>query len=267
MSWRHLGLFMLACLAGFSSAQTPAGISSSASQSTASSISVSGIGTAFVVAEGYLLTALHVVRDQSSVWVGPFEGKRWSKAELVSSDSALDLALLRAKFSAPPLSFASWSEVPVGLEVSVIGYPQPRLQGLSKKITQGIINGNRSDRNESFDAGFFQLSAEISKGNSGSPVLSPEGLVVGMVQKKLDALSVAAKGHDLPVNVNYALKSSELLAFLQKAGLTPQLRALNPESHQRPYKIFAQTQGSIWTVVVIKGLTLPENLPSAPSTP
>jgi len=88
-----------------------------------------------------------------------------------------------------------------------------------------------------------------------------------MVQKKLDALSVAAKGHDLPVNVNYALKSSELLAFLQKAGLTPQLRALNPESHQRPYKIFAQTQGSIWTVVVIKGLTLPENLPSAPSTP
>ena len=267
MSWHHLGVVLLACLAGVTGAQPTTGLSGSASAGTASSISVSGIGTAFVVADGYLLTALHVVRDPNSVWVGPFEGKRWSKAELVSSDSALDLALLRAKFSAPALSFAPWSDVPVGLEVSVIGYPQPRLQGLSKKITQGIINGNRSDRNESFDAGFFQLSAEISKGNSGSPVLSPEGLVVGMVQKKLDALSVAAKGHDLPVNVNYALKSSELMAFLQKAGLTPQIRALNAESHQRPYKVFAQTQGSIWTVVVIKGLTPPESLSNAPRTP
>jgi serine protease Do len=267
MNLRQLGLFLLIVLTGAAGAQPAAGISSSGPQSTPSKISVSGIGTGFVVAEGYLLTALHVVRDPNSVWVGPFEGKRWSKAELVASDSALDLALLRAKFSAPPLSFASWSEVPVGLEVSVIGYPQPRLQGLSKKITQGIVNGNRSDRNESFDAGFFQLSAEISKGNSGSPVMSPEGWVVGMVQKKLDALSVAAKANDLPVNVNYALKSSELIAFLQKAGLTPLIKPLSAEHYQRPYKVFAQTQGSIWTVVVIKGLAQAESLAPPSGSP
>jgi serine protease Do len=266
MSLRQLGSALLFCLACAAVAQTPGGMANSHSTSNTPKVSVSGIGTGFVVADGYLLTALHVVRDPGSVWVGPFEGKRWSKAEVVASDTALDLALLRAKFSAPVLSLAAWAEVPVGLEVSVIGYPQPRLQGLSKKITQGIVNGNRSDRNESFDAGFFQLSAEISKGNSGSPVLSPEGWVVGMVQKKLDALSVASKVNDLPVNVNYALKSSELIAFLQKAGLTPQIKALNPDFYQRPYKVFAQTQGSIWTVAVLKGLTTTESLP-LPTTP
>ncbi len=267
MSLRQLGCTLMLCLACAAGAQPVGSIASSTSQSPPNKLSVSGIGTGFVVADGYLLTALHVVRDPSSIWVGPLEGKRWSKAELIASDSALDLALLRAKFSAPALSLATWSEVPVGLEVSVIGYPQPRLQGLSKKITQGIINGNRSDRNESFDAGFFQLSAEISKGNSGSPVLSPEGWVVGMVQKKLDALSVASKVNDLPVNVNYALKSSELIAFLQKAGLTPQIKALNADIYQRPYKVFAQTQGSIWTVVVIKGLALTDNLPQMVISP
>lgn len=257
-------LLSVLCFSPLGWAQSGAGISSNAA---AAKISVSGIGTGFVVAEGYMLTAFHVVREQSSAWVGPFEGKRWAKAELVSSDAALDLALLRGKFPAPALSFAQWSEVPVGLEIAVIGYPQPRLQGLSKKITQGIINGNRSDRNESFDAGFFQLSAEISKGNSGSPVLSPEGWVVGMVQKKLDALNVAARGNDLPVNVNYALKSSELIGFLQKAGVSPQIKPLQAEQSQRPYKIFAQTQGSIWTVVVIKGMPPTENLPSLPVHP
>jgi serine protease Do len=267
MSLRQLGTALLFCLACAAGAQTPGGIANSSPSNNTPKVSVSGIGTGFVVADGYLLTALHVVRDPSSVWVGPFEGKRWAKAEVVASDTVLDLVLLRAKFSAPPLSFSTWSEVPVGLEVSVIGYPQPRLQGLSKKITQGIINGNRSDRNESFDAGFFQLSAEISKGNSGSPVLSPEGRVVGMVQKKLDALSVAAKANDLPVNVNYALKSSELIVFLQKAGLTPQVKPLSADHYQRPYKVFAQTQESIWTVVVIKGLAQPENLPATASPP
>ena len=88
-----------------------------------------------------------------------------------------------------------------------------------------------------------------------------------MVQKKLDALSVASKVNDLPVNVNYALKSSELIAFLQKSGLTPQIKGLNADFYQRPYKVFAQTQSSIWTVVVIKGLSASESLPLPAASP
>ena len=39
------------------------------------------LGTGFVVADGYLLTAMHVVRDKDSIWVGPIDGKRWVKIE------------------------------------------------------------------------------------------------------------------------------------------------------------------------------------------
>lgn len=219
------------------------------------------LGTGFVVSDGYLLTAMHVVRDKDSIWVGPIEGRRWVKAELVKYDNQLDLALLSAKVSATPLSFAAWSEVPTGLEVTLIGFPQPKFQGLSKKITQGLINGNRSDRNESFDAGFFQFSAEAQIGNSGGPVLAPDGLVVGMVQKKLNALDVAERTHDLPVNVNYGLKSSEILNFLKGTAVEPTVKSLSLNTYLRPYQIFMQKQASIFGVAGRKSVTPPDVSP------
>jgi S1-C subfamily serine protease len=218
------------------------------STSAAASSQVS-VGTGFVVAEGFLLTAQHVLRGQDSIWVGPIEGRQWVRAEVVKFDNQLDLALISAKVSARPLSFASWADVPTGLEVTAIGYPQPKLQGLSKKITQGLINGNRSDRNESFDAGFFQFSAEVQIGNSGGPVFSPDGLVVGMVQKKLNALDVAERTKDLPVNVSYGLKSSEILNFLKGTPVEPNVKSISLNTNLRPYQIFAQQQSSVLAVV------------------
>jgi S1-C subfamily serine protease len=216
------------------------------------------LGTGFVVADGYLLTAMHVVRDKDSIWVGPIDGKRWVKAELLKYDNQLDLALLKANVSATPLSFTQWSEVPIGLEVTLIGFPQPRLQGLSKKITQGLINGNRSDRNESFDLGFFQFSAETQVGNSGGPVLAPDGLVVGMVQKKLNALDVAERTKDLPVNVSYGLKSSEILNFLKDTPVTPSIKSLSLNTYLRPYQIFNLKQASIFGVAGRKSTSPPD---------
>jgi serine protease Do len=207
------------------------------------------IGTGFVIAEGYLLTAQHVLRSYDSIWVGPIDGRKWIRAEVIKFDNQLDLALIKADINSPPLNFANWSEVPIGLEVTAIGYPQPKLQGLSKKITQGLINGNRSDRNESFDSGFFQFSAEVQIGNSGGPVLSPDGLVVGMVQKKLNALDVAERTKDLPVNVSYGLKSSEILNFLQGTPAAPQIKSLSLNTNLRPYQIFIKHQASIFAVV------------------
>jgi S1-C subfamily serine protease len=210
------------------------------------------VGTGFIVAESYLLTAQHVLRNQDSVWVGPIDGKRWVKAEIIKYDNQLDLALIKAAVSGSALSFANWSDVPTGLEVMAIGFPQPRLQGLSKKITQGLVNGNRSDRNESFDAGFFQFSAEVQVGNSGGPVLAPDGLVVGMVQKKLNALNVAERMNDLPVNVSYGLKSSKLINFLEQSPAAPTVQNLSLSTVLRPYQLYEKTQASVVAVLVRK---------------
>lgn len=216
------------------------------------------MGTGFVVAEGLMVTAAHVLRDKDSVWVGPMEAKRWLRAQVVKVDEQHDLALIAVKLDAPALSLARWSDVPNGLEVFVVGFPQPRLQGLSKKITQGLINGNRSDRNESFDSGYFQFSAEVQQGNSGGPIFSPDGLVVGMVQKKLNALSVAEKTNDLPVNVSYGLKSSEIVNFLAGTPAQANVSSLSLRTLLRPYQVFAQHQGSIFAVVGRKSPVAPE---------
>lgn len=228
-----------------------------ASAQTSSTNNLS-IGTGFVVADGLMVTAAHVLRDKDSVWVGPIEPKRWLRAQVVKIDPLFDLALISVKLDAPALSLARWSDVPNGLEVFVVGFPQPRLQGLSKKITQGLINGNRSDRNESFDSGYFQFSAEVQQGNSGGPILAPDGLVVGMVQKKLNALSVAEKTNDLPVNVSYGLKSSEIVNFLVGTPAQASVSSLSLRTVLRPYQVFAQHQGSIFAVVGRKSPAAPE---------
>ncbi len=207
------------------------------------------VGTAFSVAEGYWLTAWHVLEGKDFVLLGPVERGRWVRADVVKTDPRLDLVLLKSRVNRPALPMARWQDVPVGLEVSVIGFPQPRVQGLSKKITQGIINGNRSDRNESIDTGYFQFSAEVAMGNSGGPVLAPDGTVVGMVQKKVNVQRVAERTQDVLVNVSFALKSSQLLDFLKESPVQPVVQALSLETVLRPYQVFAQTEGSVLAVV------------------
>jgi S1-C subfamily serine protease len=61
--------------------------------------------------------------------------------------------------------------------------PGPKVQGLSKKITQGIVNGYRSERQNAQDVGYLQISAEESKGNSGGPVFAADGSMIGLVQR------------------------------------------------------------------------------------
>lgn len=205
------------------------------------------IGTGFFVSNaGHIVTAYHVIRGKSQVLIGPIDRKVWRIATVLKTDELNDLALLQTKLERPPLAIALWNEVPVGLEALVIGYPQPKVQGLSKKITQGIVNGERSESGEQAQ---FQLSAEVQRGNSGGPVLSPDGVVIGVVRGKLNALSLAQKTGDISQNVNYALKSSRLIEFLQSAGVPVLLQKPNLTLQPRPYETFRKAEASIIAVV------------------
>jgi len=88
--------------------------------------------------------------------------------------------------------------------------------------------------------------------------LSPDGLVVGMVQKKLNALDVAERTRDLPVNVSYGLKSSEVLKFLKDTPVEPIVKSLSLNTYLRPYQIFMQKQGAVFGVAGRKSATPPE---------
>lgn len=211
---------------------------------------VTSWGTGFVVAPGYLLTAHHVVKDAQVLLVGPVQGQRWVRAQLQQVDARLDLALLKLGLDLPALRLSPDLLVPQGLEVSVIGFPLPRFQGLGKKITQGIVNGYRSDAAQRVDTSLMQISAEVSPGNSGGPVLAPDGTVIGMVQRKLNATAAAAtQGGDLPINVNFALRSPALIQFLERAGVSPLQSPVSLETVLRPYVLFRQYEASVLSVI------------------
>lgn len=216
---------------------------------SATTINTSNTGTGFVVAPGHVLTAHHVVQGRGSLLVGPLPNGKWTPAEVVQTDPKLDLALLKAPIDLPVLSLAPSADVPMGLEVSVIGYPQPKFQGLSRKITQGIVNGVRSEKQNAQDVGFLQISAEVSKGNSGGPVFAPDGTVIGLVQRKMNAGKVAEQTEDWVVNVSYALRSSQVIKFLQDNGVRPQLQPLSLTTVLRPYQVFEQKQASVLAVL------------------
>ncbi len=204
-------------------------------------------GTGFVVSDqGHVVTAWHVVRDKSQVLLGPEGKNRFVVAQVLKVDEKNDLALLKSRLLRPPLPIARWEDVPVGLEALVIGYPQPRFLGLSRKVTEGIING---ERGEGSAEGHFQLSAEVQKGNSGGPVLAPDGTVVGVVSAKLNALGVAERTKDLTQNVNYALKSTALHKFLESAGIAVLTRAPDLQVAVRPYQVYRKAGPSILAVI------------------
>jgi S1-C subfamily serine protease len=65
------------------------------------------------------------------------------------------------------------------------------------------------------DPRYFQISVPVQPGNSGGALVDERGNVIGIVSAKLDAGAALAASGALPENVNYAVKSSLLLSFLE----------------------------------------------------
>ena len=65
------------------------------------------------------------------------------------------------------------------------------------------------------DPRHFQISVPVQPGNSGGALVDERGNVIGIVSAKLDAGAALAASGALPENVNYAVKSSLLLSFLE----------------------------------------------------
>ncbi len=132
--------------------------------------------------------------------------------KVVKVDAANDLALLKAegKFSALPV--AASRGVKLGGTVATVGFPNIGLQGFAPKLAKGEI---ASLSGAGDDARYFQISVPVQPGNSGGALVDERGNVVGVVAAKLSARAARAASGALPENVNYAVKSSYLLSFLE----------------------------------------------------
>jgi TPR repeat protein len=164
----------------------------------------------FITEDGYALTASHAVRNAKRISLRIAAGTY--AAQLVKSDAANDLALLKTSGAFQALPLQPSGEAQLGESVLTVGFPNVTLQGLEPKLTEGRISSLSGVVD---DPRYFQVSVQVQPGNSGGALVDLRGNVVGIVAARLDDLATLAQSGTLPQNVNYAVKSSYALLLLE----------------------------------------------------
>jgi serine protease Do len=135
------------------------------------------LGSGFVVREdGLIVTNRHVIADARSVKVRLSDGREFS-AKILGVDAVTDIALLSIKAGRlPALRLGSTKSVSVGDLVIAIGNPY----GLGQSVSAGIVSARgRTIENDPY-IDFLQTDAAINRGNSGGPLMTIDGVVVGV---------------------------------------------------------------------------------------
>jgi hypothetical protein len=184
-------------------------------------------GTGFFVSQdGYVITNYHVVSECQSLKVKTSKGIL--PAKRIKTDTSNDLALLKIEGTFEALPIGDSEAVKLGDSVFTIGFPNVGVQGVAPKLTKGEINSLAGIAD---DARFFQTSVQIQPGNSGSPLMDMKGNVVGVVTTKLSDIAAVEQTGSVPQNVNYAVKSSYVKAFLENI---PAVAARLPSAIVKP---------------------------------
>src|SRR6267142_1494974 len=113
-------------------------------------------GTGFFVTEGYVITAAHVLEGAAGCRIELTDGQR-QRCSVAASDSVKD-----------------------GDDVTVISNPLGQLPGT---VSRGIVSASRVVNGTKL----LQISAAISHGSSGAPVLNMRGQVIGIVRSTIEA--------------------------------------------------------------------------------
>jgi len=175
-----------------------------------------GVGTGFVFhSTSHIATAFHVIEDAEQIQVVLVDGSI-IRAFVTAHDRELDLAILRLALpmvDAPVLH--AETETEIGSRVAVIGHPMSiyarmdrRLSGLLDwTLTAGIVGA--------ISKHYVQTDAAVNPGNSGGPLLSERGRVIGVVSFQLRETQ----------GVNVAIRSKELTRLVKKIGTQPAPRA------------------------------------------
>ncbi len=152
-------------------------------------------GSGVIVSEdGYAVTAAHVVSGLGEVPVSLHSGLQLT-AQVVSVDVPQDVALIRLPGRRHAcLPVAGEAAPPVGTEIYAIGAPAG--EAFAYSVTKGIISGYRGWSGFSY----LQTDASLNPGNSGGPILTHDGRVVGVVSWKVTAPGFEGLAFGVPIN-------------------------------------------------------------------
>jgi serine protease Do len=135
------------------------------------------LGSGFVIrADGLIVTNRHVIAGARTVRVR-LSDSRELPAKIIGADAVTDIALLKVSAGTlPALRLGSSSTVSVGDAVIAIGNPF----GLGQSVSAGIISARARTLEDDPYIDFLQTDAAINHGNSGGPLLSVDGTVIGV---------------------------------------------------------------------------------------
>lgn len=158
-----------------------------------------GSGSGFLIdSEGLVLTNYHVIEAADRISVTLADGRAF-RAEIVGTDPAIDVALLRipGAHDLPEAPLGNSDDLRVGEWVCAIGNPL----GYVHSVTVGVVSfiGRKL-----FDASlddYIQTDAAINFGNSGGPLINSRGEVIGINS----AISSRASNIGFAVPINQAV--------------------------------------------------------------
>ena len=133
-----------------------------------------GTGTGFFIREdGVIVSNAHVVVDGDTLKIELADGEVFDDVYVLSVDDQRDLILLQIATSrAPALKVDDDRDLRIGDPIYVVGNPL----GFRGTFSDGIVSGKRLEGG----VNYLQITAPISHGSSGGPVLNKEGRVVGV---------------------------------------------------------------------------------------
>src|SRR4029078_885502 len=166
--------------------------------------------------DGYIVTNNHVVDGADDVMV-TLRNKKSFKAKVVGTDPSSDLAVVKVDAKGLPfLLYGNSDDVKVGQWVLAVGYPLY----LETTVTAGIVSakGRSIDINirqsQTPVESFIQTDAAVNPGNSGGPLINPQGQLIG-INSAIASPTGSYAGYSFTIPVNIVKK---IIADMMKYG-------------------------------------------------
>ena len=188
-----------------------------------------GFGSGFFVRDNLIATNYHVIEGAArgtAKLVGQFS--TYTIEGVTATDQTNDLALLKVTMSGiNPLPLGNSSDVKIGETVYVAGNPR----GLEGTFSNGII----SSRRDPYTKERLQMTAPISPGSSGGPVLNSKGEVIGV------SFMTLVGGQ----NLNFAIPSKYLTELLTESKPAKPLAEGNRSISAETYLTWGNTKSDL----------------------
>ena len=243
-----LTLLFICILPPPSAARTPQEIAQTALGSTVlvtitDASGQSSFGSGFVVGTGQIATNLHVIEGIAS---GKVKLVGETTEHVIESvlivDINRDLAVIQATgVTASSLTLGDSDTVEIGQSIYAAGNPQ----GLAGTFSQGIISGIRPEGNALVEDTIIQITAPVSPGSSGGPVLNSDGEVIGII------FSQFTNGQ----NLNFAIPVNFLKELIAAESSNRLVHVPDTNLRAAFEFIFGKTRGSPIHVFEMESLT------------